>query len=332
MIKPASLFAALVLCGCDPVRLELSSCGTANPGPSCPQQETCAGQCVPIPPYGWELPGLLWFGPELEAPACPVERAPVMGYEGHADPIDSPECPVCTCEPPTGECELPSSITAYTEPACAGATTYDFSAPDPWDGTCNSDITISAAQSPKSVRIAQLTLTESGCKPPEPPPPRGEATSWKTFARACRGYGFSPCLDPGMLCVPTAEPPPQGFLQCIYQKGDLECPPGYPEKHVFYDDISDTRKCSECSCGAPEGGACVATVSVFHDGACGAWRGEAVMDSYIPKCVTLDDALGDALGSKQATPPVYEPGWCKPIGGEVLGSAAVVGPSTFCCQ
>lgn len=331
MIKPAAFFAALLLCGCDPVHLDLSSCGTAHPGPDCPQQETCAGQCVPIPPYGWELPGLLWFGPKLEAPECPVERAPVMGYEGHADPIDPPECPECTCEPPTGECELPLNITAYAEPACAGAN-HDFSPPESWDGTCNGDITISAAQNPSSVRIERLTLTESGCKPPEPLPPRSDAASWKTFARACRGYGFSPCLDPGMLCVPTAEPPPQGFSQCIYQKGDLECPPGYLDKHVFYDDISDSRQCTECSCGAPVGGVCSATVSVFQDGSCANSMGTVLMDSRIPKCATFQQAPGIALGSKRATPPVYEPGACEPIGGEVIGSAAVVGPSTFCCQ
>jgi hypothetical protein len=255
-----------------------------------------------------------------------------MGYEGHADPIDPPDCPACTCEPPTGECELPAAITAYPEPACAGATNYDFSPPDSWDGMCNGDITISAAQAPKSVRIERLTLTESACKPPEPPPPLGEAASWKTFARACRGYGFSPCLDPGMLCVPTAEPPPQGFSQCIFQKGELECPPGYPNKHVFYDDISDSRRCSECSCGAPQGGVCRATVSVFQEGGCSTKRSEAEMDSLIPRCVPLYPTPVDALGSKQATPPVYEPGSCEPIGGEVVGSTALVGPSTFCCQ
>lgn len=210
--------------------------------------------------------------------------------------------------------------------------TTDFSPPASWDGTCNDDIMIPVGQGPASMLVEPLALTERGCKPPDPLPPKGDDSSWRTFARACRGFGFSPCLDPGMLCVPTAEPPPQGFSQCIFQKGELECPAGYPNRHVFYDDIEDSRRCSACWCGPPEGGVCSSNVSLFLDASCSAPQTTAFLDSLSPQCLSPLGGLGTALGSKEATSPVYTPGSCEPMGGEPLGSVELTGPSTFCCQ
>ena len=47
--------------------------------------ESCSGQCVLIPPAGWDsLPMLVWFGEGL-APDCPADRAGSPAYEGHTD-------------------------------------------------------------------------------------------------------------------------------------------------------------------------------------------------------------------------------------------------------
>ena len=40
---------------------------------------------------------------------------------------------------------------------------------------------------------------------------------------------------------------------------------------------------------------------------------------------------GQALRSKLATAPVYVPGVCQASGGEPVGDAVPVEPSTFCC-
>ena len=57
MTRHALVIAAfLLLCGCsigEP--FQLSSCETSTPGPNCSPKETCAGQCVVVPPLGgWE--------------------------------------------------------------------------------------------------------------------------------------------------------------------------------------------------------------------------------------------------------------------------------------
>lgn len=327
--------AALLSGGCDPVYLDLSSCGTSHPGPSCPKEETCPGQCVTIPPLGgWERPALLWFGPVVEAPACPADRAPIVGYEGYADPEPSapPECPTCSCDPPTGECEPPSFLTASTD-TCPDddpqAMHWDFSGLG-LPGSCNAGNPVSAGQGQSSVTIEPLTLIETGCKPSSPPPPNEGAQSWKTFARACLGNPSS-CLDPGKVCVPAPPPPPPGFFQCIFQKGDQDCPEDYPAKHVFFDEAYDSRRCSDCSCAAPEGGACSATVMLFQDGSCSVMAsGMVPVSSSEPQCVPIVQGL--SLGGKKMTEPSYTPGTCEPIGGDPTGSVELKGPSTFCCQ
>jgi hypothetical protein len=186
----------------------------------------------------------------------------------------------------------------------------------------------------ESITVEPLTLIESACKPTEPPPPMAGMVPWKTFARACLGYRFSPCRDPGLVCVPTAEPPPEGFSQCIFQKGDQECPlEDYPNKHVFYDDISDTRQCTDCSCGPPEGSVCSAMVSVFTKDSCSGSDLVVTGTANSAGSVCLDLTPGGTnLGSMVATSPQYQPGVCEPTGGELSGSLELLGPSTFCCQ
>src|SRR5262245_50202819 len=106
--------AALLIPGCGGI-LELSTCGTDHPHESCPKDETCPGQCVPIPPVLWTEPLLLWMGEEMLAPDCPLDRAGELVWQGYADLVDPPRCPTCECEPPTGECGLPENLTASTK-------------------------------------------------------------------------------------------------------------------------------------------------------------------------------------------------------------------------
>ena len=172
MTKPAAflgalaLFAALMLGGCgDPIVIDLTSCEEPYPGPECPLKETCTGQCVAIPPFGgWELAALLWIGPEHEAPECPADRSPNLGYEGYADPSlsEPPQCPTCACDPPTGECGLPSVLTVSTD-TCINDTPQsnhtDFSGLDADPTSCNVENVVLGNQGQQSVTIEPLTLT-----------------------------------------------------------------------------------------------------------------------------------------------------------------------------
>jgi len=265
------------------------------------------------------------------AQACPADRAGQIVYEGHADPIDPPSCAACTCELPTGDCELPSLLIASTAFCGELGAPLDFSGLDPTE--CDTANPVPLNQNPKSVTIAPLTIMENGCKPSGPLPPlENGAPSWKTYARACRGVAFPPCRNPSKLCVPTAEPPPEGFAQCIYRDGDQECPLDYPEKRLFFDKGTDTRSCSPCSCGDPTGSVCSADVTMYQDTNCTVEAQDATVTSTTPECVDLLVPPDVALLGKMVENITYAPGSCPPSGGEPVGSADLVGPSTFCCQ
>ena len=261
------LLTAPLMCGCGTESLDLSASET-SPGPPCPTQQTCPDRSVPLPPLGWSLPVLLWAGPQFEAPECPADRAGGVQFEGYADPSEPPECPACSCEPPIATCELPSILIVGTQ-TCGvedpAPLLYDYSGLVPDPTICITSNPFPAGMI-HSLAIGPLTMTESGCKPVATLLPRSGDASPKTFARAC-GLEPSPCLDPAAFCTATAPPAP-GFSQCLYQQGEHECPSGYLNRHLFYDEISDSRRCSECSCKPPEGGECTAFVTLYKDITC----------------------------------------------------------------
>jgi hypothetical protein len=171
-------------------------------------------------------------------------------------------------------------------------------------------------------------MTANACKPVTTlPSPKSGAMSWKTFVRAC-GYGVSACANPDAFCAAKAEPPP-GFSQCIYQPGQYECPAGYPDRRIFYNEVSDSRHCSECACGAPEGGVCSIYLRAYQDAFCTVLAAGSTIQ-LTASCSDLLDNTG--LGSKMVlAAPTYEPGTCEPSGGELAGSFELKGPTTFCC-
>jgi hypothetical protein len=305
--------------------------GTGGTGGSCP------GQCVPLGPLGWSMPALLWTGKESGAPECP-SRAPATGYEGHAD-LNAPSlCGACQCDSPSGSCALPTMLTAAAA-TCAGdgpnVKHTPFDAPAGWTGACT---TLDAIQAGvpcpggfcvQSLTIAPLMLMESGCKASMGPIPTDGPATWSTYARACLGVSYPACSNPGEVCTPSAEPPPPGFKQCVYQKGDNECAYPYADKHLFYDGFDDNRTCTPCTCGAPAGSTCSALVSAYKDGACSSLVTSNLVTSSGPLCVGV--APGSGLGSKSAGPATYMAGICQPDGGQPMGSADPSGPSTFCC-
>ncbi len=287
-------------------------------------------------PAIWADPTLLWIGAEEQAPECP--RGPLtISYEGRTDLVAANACEACTCEPPTGSCALPSTLTASTN-ACSmpGGPSTSFNAPTPWDGSCDS-----TTQTPDgaaySLTIAPMTMTENGCTPGPPIPAKVVSLHWDTFARGCDVvFPISPIER--SICFPGDLLPP-GFALCIIRDGEHACPAdpknSFTERHVFYQGVQDDRQCSACSCGAPTGSACTATISIYkgNDLTC---SGPALVpipvSSKGPTCLDIQ-LPGQALGSKKATTPTtYLPGTCPPMGGDASGTALPTEPTTLCCR
>jgi hypothetical protein len=302
------------------------------------QSSLCPGQCVATPPLGWSGVALLWQGAPDQEPPCP-EGAPNEGYRGYADLAASPlSCAACGCDPPTGECGLPSKLWAGSNNCFTpGGTSTSFNPPTNWSGSCTAqDAVPGGAQCnggpcAKSLWSDPLTLTESGCTPrvivPKSLPILGP--TWKNSALACQANAYPSC-SPTQVCAPAVQP---GFATCIFAWGDdHKCPEPYSDRHVFYDDYIDTRECTDCKCDPPVGSQCTALLSVYQDNACeGSLVGAfPIASEGEPICEGLSPA-GLPLGSKTITKPTYTPGLCQPSGGELTGELAPTGAATFCC-
>ncbi|MDC0682873.1 hypothetical protein [Sorangium atrum] len=309
-------------------------------------ETACAGDCVAPAPLGWFGPALLWYGPPDQAPDCPA-AAPNVGYQGFADLAPVPlACAACLCDPPAAaSCELPLDWSAYAA-TCAvtvpGTAVTSFAAPEGWDGTCTAVNAIPAGQDCGGQPCVQwlsidapAVVVPSACTPrvDEPPPP-ARLDPWQTRALACVPGAYTECASDRSTCMPTpgqpGVPPPGGFLTCIFHEGDVTCEAPYLDRHVFYGGAEDTRGCSECGCGEPEGASCTVMASVYSDGACGALLVSAVVSSTTPFCGVTPP--GVALGSKSAEVVAVDPGGCASSGGEPLGELLPAEPSTFCCQ
>jgi hypothetical protein len=69
-------------------------------------------------------------------------------------------------------------------------------------------------------------------------------------------------------------------------------------------------------------------MSTYQDPVCSQISVGYIMNSLGPGC---GDIPGPLLG-KQVTDIHYQSGSCEPLGGEPVGSAELLGPTTFCCQ
>lgn len=321
-----ALFGWVVLvAGCTTGRIDVYSCmdpcrECEHPCDPCPH-----GECVPLPPLGWDGPVLLWRG-NIDAPqACPPQ-APNPVYEGYDGLSYVAQCPPCSCGP--AACTLPGPE-IWDGPGCQGAAT-PYPLPDDWTGGCSSPALVPEA----SLGSVGFPVTQlSPCEPQEGTIVEKGDYHWALLARACQTTEPPAACDEATICVPTSEPPPPGFEQCIFLRGEIaECPLGYPNKRVFYSAIDTSSVgCTACACSPPVGGACDATLLGWSETGC---AGSAIATGDIslttPDC--NEPLAGFDLASMEADWVQNIPGTCTASGGEPFGEAHPAEPATFCCQ
>lgn len=329
-MRQLALCSVLILLpACQTGSISVWSC--ENPCKECEDPchpDPCAGgECVPLPSLGWTGPVLLWTGDPDDAPPCPA-RAANQVWEGYDGLVAEPECPSCTCGP--SACGLSGLIANSADGLCpAAGSETPFPPPEDWTGACVAGPLIDAAD----VGSIQFPpLTEAPCEPQTGTIPEASSYRWATLARACQSSDPVTACDETSLCVPTSEPPPPGFSQCLFnQEEQTACPRGYPERRVFYTGIDTSSVgCTECQCSPPEGGICQATVRGYDDAACSIEVGSAAVGLNGPQCV--DTMSSFDIQSMSATWIVNQPGACTPSGGEPFGEAKPAYPGTFCCQ
>jgi hypothetical protein len=268
---------------------------------------------VPGAPSGWNGPVALYDGDPTTVPTCPPEH-PTTAYQGTAGLLPQPAmCSACACAAPPVSC-TPAALVFTGDAACA---TPQGTAVQPAPGQCGP---VHPPAGTQGFTAALPTPAAGACGPSGgakmiPPP------AWGRAGLACLGGGLGGGCPPGSFCAST---PPAPFVPalCIYRSGDLACPPGFADKHLFVDSVVDTRGCSACACGAPVVD-CAATTTVFADGACGGASLPVVDDG---SCTPASGSVGSMKVAVVAT------GSCTPAGGQPTGTIAEgTQKTTACC-
>ena len=323
-----------------------------DPGLSPEAWQPCGqGFCAPEPSGASaglfkNEPVTLFIGPNDTTPlACPPS-APTEKWRLYDELVAPPAaCEACSCAASKGECLQPPEKIEIRAGACgeSGVAFSPFDGPANWTGTCSSDGGLSAGAMcgnepcAQSVWAAPLPPPSGdACTPTTSIPTVTKEYSWKTRAIACQaGTPNGACKSETQFCVAA---PGHEWLSCVYEQGvyDLsDCPDEYNASahHLYPDEPIDDRGCSDCSCGAPAGSACIGNMRVYADAACSNEFVNMPLGLMSDNCTGVIPA-GRAVGSKRVTDLAYLPGSCGPSGGQPKGTATV-NPAravTFCCM
>jgi len=289
--------------------------GDAGPDAS-PSCDGCGAEgctCAPPPPEGWFGPTAMNLGPD------PAGCAPPSGQEVLAGGVGVPfgreaVCGACACGPPAASCPANTSVALYTQSLCGGGSiSVDVSV----NGVCHSVGPVDGLSF-----LADVAPTQTPCAPSGGSPAVSLA-AWPNNARLC-ALGGGPGCAGGGTCAPR---PGDARSPCIHRVGDVACPEGpYAERTVVYADVSDTRGCSSCDCGAPIGGTCSAIISFYSDDQCMQW---IMQDAPDGTCHTF---TGANIGGVKLAPQAALPGTCSPTGGDAIGAVEGSEPTTVCCM
>lgn len=279
----------------------------------------CGGenQCVSIP-QGWTGP-VTYAAQAGEPPAC-AAGYPTQELAAHQglNP-GTPTCG-CTCGAINLTCGTVQGI-AYKSTSCAdpqGSIAMGIN-------TCRLASTYTTASSFNF----DLSKATGSCGAPTvtktiPTP------TWATKVRVCGGAqdAVPGACGQDAICAPPAASP-YGNV-CIYQKGDHACPAEFSaERELVFDDFSDTRTCSTCTCSA-QNATCTATVTRYQNAQnnCSGTSATLTVTESGSGCITKASQTSFQTTAITKNPSAA----CVKQGGTATGSAAPIQPTTICCR
>ncbi len=313
----------------------------------CKDTADCADYaCVNSIPNGWAGYFQLYEGTVAGDPGCSV-GFPMDAYSGNFN-LNAPaaNCSDCLCGNAQGQvCDPPDLINVLDAPCGSSPTQIlPLTMPFGWSG-CTSPVNVNGGYyypagllvcGPDSLQPCAVavsadvpTVTGGSCVSSGgggmvPP------AVWDGFAHACNGaITTGKGCNLGQTCLPKPKAPNTAAI-CIKRSGDFNCPAGqFNTKHVFYDDFTDSRACSACSCDAPSGGTCAGNLTVYADtfnNSC--TSPDATFAAGACANLSGNPAVGPAKFTQTMAPAG---GTCSPIGGQPVGIATKTFPQTFCC-
>ncbi|MCA9593321.1 MAG: hypothetical protein KC776_08415 [Myxococcales bacterium] len=279
--------------------------GSAGATASC---ESLGKTCVPPVPSGWKGPVLVQGS--ASTPDCPA-AFPSAELVVHSEFQPGTATCACSCDPPSA----PTCGSAELFGHATGCSTAGNSLAQLAPGAC---VNVPGPL-PPAMRIKPPDVV-GACTAVDQHDI--QAATWGSEARLCGGADTTGSCEEGGACLPAD--PGTGHV-CIYQSGDMTCPAGaYSKANVAYEGVSDTRKCSKCSCGTPEG-KCAGQVGMFPTSAC---SGGPTTTTSLATCVKITSSAPLHLEYNAAPPAAVT---CAPSTSTLSGTAVATKPVTFCC-
>ncbi|MCK6537932.1 MAG: hypothetical protein L6Q84_33570 [Polyangiaceae bacterium] len=267
----------------------------------------------------------MWGGPGSAPPPSCGAAYPTLTVDGMQGLLASPaSCGACGCGSPIGMVCALATVQFFQQAGCSGTPGQLTIAAN----VCQAFVIL--GYDPVSAKLATAPPAGGACNPlptQDVVPP----LAWNARARACGGAKPGAACGGG-VCTPAPESPFGGL--CVARAGDEACPAGYPKKLSFFQGANDTRGCTDCSCGSPQGAACPGSVELWTNSQCSV---DSVTIGQVGACASLPPDPSPPPPPYQTSrsmfydgqPPVG--GSCGASGGQVTGSATPTAPVTLCC-
>ncbi len=234
--------------------------------------------CVATVPGGWLGPGAIDLTPVDQTPTCAGAFADMVLAAGANFSVEASECD-CSCELVNASCPTSGTLQIWDDAGCNGDPQYTIALGE--DEACTSiadpNLLPGAFVDPNDQVSAILSNEWFSMAAGEI-----QGSCQSNFNEAIGDAGFAlnyalcaavdspePCASGDGICVPVPSSPLEPNI-CVWQPGDLECPGEFSQKTLLYLGYDDTRACSSCECGEPQGD-CVDesyTLIEINDGEC----------------------------------------------------------------
>ena len=290
--------------------------GTSTGG-STPEDCPDPGQVCVVTPVGWDGPAVLYDGPDDAMTQCPA-TSPDLVLQAASGLVDEPAaCAPCTCTAASVYCQG-HGFTPYGNVTCNAA--VGWSSGGVMGNSCGS----LSASGVQGIILNATTVDVTGCMPGG-----GTATippaKWGASVLMCTNADASTCTSGVGRCVNPAVAPWESGV-CVFHEGDVECPAGFPNRHVLATkgEEVDTRGCSACAC--PQSFSCNPTFRFYSAANC---SGLVIASNQANTCI----ALGAAANLNS-----YDVDWnavsgsCPSAGGQPTGQIVPGNSITSCCQ
>lgn len=285
------------------------SSGSAGSGGACGSGKSC----IPTTPAGWSGPVTVGKG-ATAPPGCPSTSYGTSVATLKDTLVPGAASCTCNCGSTTVTCGN-VSYWDYTSNSCGGLSSFVENI------TPVSQCKVTNNALDKQVRVSGSAscLGETVTKTLPTP-------TWTSQVRLCGGATDSGGCGSGQACIEDA---PSGFAGvCVFRVGDFPCPNGYPNRSVYYEDFTDTRDCTGCSC-APSGWNCNTNLTRYQSSNCTGTTGSNVsVKTSSPVCT---DNL--SMTSFKVSAVTKTAGACGVTSNTSLtGAAAATKPQTVCCR